>query len=93
MTFEDFRETCRCSLSSALSIVREQSKKNHVFVGVDEFTRVEERTSTQAVYEASLRNFMATFTGALDSVKGVNRTNFVFTSLASFPLMEIETKV
>jgi hypothetical protein len=71
-------------------MIREHSGKDHVFVAVDEFTRVTDPSHTPEKQQAILKDFANTFTSELDNIVGEKRVNFVFTSLASIPLGKIE---
>ena len=88
LSFYSFRDTCRCTLENSLNIIREYSGKKHVFVTVDEFTRVIPEDAAPKSARA-LQTLLVPVFSLIDEFEG-NRTNFVFSSLASSPLRDIK---
>lgn len=88
LLFTEFRNMCRCSLENALNIIREASKKTHVCIAVDEFTRISAKSSGNVGEESPLQTLIADITPLLDRPPG-GRLNVVFSSLAHIPLQAL----
>lgn len=83
MSFSTFRDTYGCTLAHAIDIVKQNSRKKHVFIGVDEFARVFSEDPE------NLKLMMFDVGQLLDNLFSDTRINFIFSSLATVPLDEL----
>jgi hypothetical protein len=90
MSFSEFRQKLQCSFEDASSIIREASNKAHVFLAIDEFTKVLGHAGDNV---SRLLELVKPLTRLLDrglvDTKKFGRLNAVFSSLASYPLPKL----
>lgn len=90
MGLEEFQQSFRCSLYNAIDMVQKASGKRHAFIAVDEVTKVCFDSSDPMTFNYEPFQWLANeVTQHMDVLEG-NRVNFVFSSLASIPLIHHE---
>jgi hypothetical protein len=88
MRYPAFRKKCSCTLENALDILREDSKRKHIFIAVDDFTRIGYLVETSS--ERLLEDFTVQIAESIDSSMADRRVNVVLTSPSSVPRMNLE---